>query len=194
MIRLDVSSTLRLLEFVPESIAGDPEIIALSAALDPELRAVSASIIEAVILPRIADLPGPVLDAVAWGFRLNELAIWEDATLAGKRRLLVDIVDVLKRSGTVWAVRRIFDLLQLTGTLVEWWEEAGVPGTYRLRIDATEVGITLHALEQVPELTQRFAPKSRKLSELAVEANSTGALRLYPVAQAGRHMTIGFGP
>ena len=59
-------------------------------------------------------------------------------------------------SGTVWAVRRIFDLLQLTGTLVEWWEEAGTPYTYRLRINATEVGVTLHVLQQPHYVSDYF--------------------------------------
>ena len=69
----------RLIDFVPESIASDPEVVALCAALDPQMQAVSSAIVEAIILPRIAELEEPVLDAVAWGFKLDRLRVWDVA-------------------------------------------------------------------------------------------------------------------
>ncbi len=100
-----------LLYFVPEVIASDLEIIAISLAIDPELQAVGAAIIEANILPRISEQPEWVLDELAWAFRLNQLQIWDSATIEGKRALLVNIFEVRKKSGTRFAVRRVFDLM-----------------------------------------------------------------------------------
>jgi phage tail P2-like protein len=182
-----------LIDFLPESIASDAEIIALSLAVDPELRAVGAAIVEAVILPRIADLPETVLNELAWAFRLNELQIWDSATLAGKRNLLVNIFAIRKKSGTRFAVRRIFDLLSVVGELVEWFEEGAAPYTYRLRIFVTDVGVTLAQLLQIPELTHRFESTRSQLSELAVESNQQGPLLLYPALTIGNHTTIPFG-
>lgn len=181
------------LEFVPDSIRNDPEIIALSQAIEPEMHFVATAINEAIALPRIAELDDPILDEIAWGFRLNELTLWTDATTEGKRRLLAQIMIIMKRSGTVFAVKRIFDLLQLTGRIVEWFEEAAPAYTYRIIIDASEIGITLHVLQQIPELTYRFAPASRLMSQLAVEGNVSGQLLPYPVVGMGQIITIPFG-
>lgn len=182
-----------LLDFLPASIASDPEIIALSLAIDPELRDVGAAIIEAVILPRIDELDEPILNELAWAFRLNSLQIWDDATVAGKRALLVNIFAIRKKSGTRFAVRRVFDLMSVVGAVVEWWEEAAAPHTYRLRLFVDEVGITLSQLLQISELTNRFARASQKLSEFAVESDRRAPLLIYPAVTIGRQTTISFG-
>lgn len=182
-----------LLDFVPESIASDEEIIALSLAIDPELRDVGAAIVEAIIMPRISEQPEDVLDALAWGFRLNELQLWDSATVEGKRALLVNIFAIRKKSGTRFAVRRIFDLLSVTGQVVEWFEEGGPAFSYRLVILVTDVGVTAEQLGQIPELTHRFEPARAWLREIAVQSNQEGSLFLYPALTVGRHVTIPFG-
>lgn len=194
MTRIDLrDENLSLLDFVPESIKTDRDIIALSRAIDPELREVAAAIIEAVILPRISDLPEPILNELAWAFRLNRLQIWDEATIDGKRALLVNIFAIRKKSGTRFSVRRVFDLLSVVGEVVEWWEEGADPYTYRLRLFVDDVGITLSQLLQINELTHRFAPTRSYLSEFAVESNRRATLRLQPALTIGRHSTVQFG-
>ena len=185
--------TASLLDFVPESIREDADIIALSLAIDPELQDVGAAIIEAVILPRIADVAPAILEELAWAFRLNELQLWDSATEAGKRALLVNIFAIRKKSGTRFAVRRVFDLVSVVGEVVEWFEEAAAPYTYRLRLFVDEVGITLDQQIQIAEMTHRFAPASRQLSEFAIESDREAPLYIYPVATNGRHVQIEFG-
>lgn len=184
----------RLLDFVPESIAEDPEIVAMSLAIDPEVQEVAAAIVEAVVLARIDELSEAVCDEVAWDHRLNELQLWDDATLAGKRALLRNVFAIRKKSGTRFAVRRIFDLLNLVGTVIEWWEEAAPPNTYRLRVAVVgDPGISLRTILQIPELLHRFARASQQLTELGVEADQRGPLNPYPALTVGHHTTIGFG-
>jgi phage tail P2-like protein len=192
MTRLDIREA-SILDFLPSSIASDPEIIALSRAIDPELRDVATESIAAAILPRLADVPERVLDEVAWGMRLNELQIWDSATISGKQTLLANIFAIRKKSGTVFAVRRVFDLLSVVGVVVEWFEEGAQPHTYRLRIFVDQVGITLAQLTQATELVQRFARRSQKLREFAVESSRTAPALIYPVPATGRHVTIPFG-
>lgn len=186
--------TLSLVDLLPPAIASDEDIIALSLALDPELRAVSAAIEEAIIWPNVDNLPEAVLDVLAWDCRLNELQIWDDATLAGKRALLKNIFAIRKKSGTRYAVRRIFDLLSVVGELIEWWQEGASHDTYRIRLHVEgDPGLTLHQLQQIPELLARFARTSQSLSELAVESNTPAPLALGCVPCVGVHMVIGFG-
>lgn len=186
---------LTLLDFLPESIASDLEVIALSIAIDPELRDVGGAIVEAVILPNIAQLPEPILDELAWAFRLNELQLWDNATIDGKRALLVSIFAIRKKAGTRFAVRRIFDLLSVIGSLTEWWEEdpPAFPFTYKIQITATDVAILLTTLQQIRELTHRFAPARAALAELSVAAESRAPVVLYPALTIGRETTIPFG-
>jgi phage tail P2-like protein len=182
-----------LIDFVPESIASDLEIIALSLAIDPELRDVGAAIIEANILPRISEQPEWVLDELAWAFRMNQLQIWDAATIEGKRALLVNIFAIRKKSGTRFAVRRVFDLMSVVGEVVEWFEEAAAPYTYRLRLFVDEVGITLAQLLSISELTHRFESTRSQMSELAVESDRSAPLSMRSVSTVGRHTTIEFG-
>lgn len=181
----------QLLDFVPESIRSDPEVIAICEALDPELQAVSDSIVEAIILPRISALTEPVLDEIGWMMRLDRLRAWDVADVAGKRRLLANILDLRRRAGTRYAVRRVFDLLLLTATVIEWWEEAATPHTYRIEVDAAEDGVTLLELQQVPDMAKRFARTSQRLSQFAVTLTRTGTVYVYPAHTFGILSTIG---
>ena len=192
MTRLDLRG-ISLLDLVPESIASDPEVIAMAAALDPELQAVSEAIIGVVILPNIAELDESILNELGWAFRLNELQLWDSATVEGKRALLVNIFAIRKKSGTRFAVRRIFDLVSVVGMLIEWWEEGAAPFSYRLLITVGDVGITAAQLSQTQELTYRFAPARAWLREIGVETNRQGPLLLYPALTVGQHITIPFG-
>lgn len=182
-----------LLDFLPDSIAKDTEIIALSLAIDPELRAVGAAIIEATILPRIDVVPESILDELAWAFNLNNLQIWDVATVAGKRALLADIFKIRKKSGTRFSVRRVFDLMEVVGEVIEWFEEGAPPYTYRLRLFVDEVGITRLQLIEIGELTTRFAPTRTQLREFATEADAPGSLKVYPAPMSGRLVTISYG-
>lgn len=153
-------ATLALIDFVPEAIADDAEIVALSLAIDPELRTIGAALIEAAILPRIADVPEAILDEIAWGCRFNELKVWDVATVARKRAFLVDFLEIRKRSGSRWAVERALELVGVNATVIEWWEEATVPFTYRI----TTSGVTPDQEEYIRDLMLRFAPARMSLT------------------------------
>lgn len=187
-----------LLDFLPESIASDSDIIALSLAIDPELQSVGAAIVEAVILPNIANLADDILDELGWAFRLNRLQLWDIATAAQKAAILVNIFAIRKKSGTRFSVRRVFDLLNITGQtivgqLVEWFEEGAAAYTYRIMLTADQISLSLSQILQVFELTHRFAPTRSKLSRLDVQADEVAPLYATPALTVGRQVTIPFG-
>lgn len=159
----------QLLDFTPESIASDPEIVALSAAIDPQQQAVSAAIVQALILPRISQLDEPVLDAIAWGFKLDRLRVWDIADLAAKRTILGDILYMLRRSGTPIALRRALALFHWNSSIVEWFTEAATNQTYRIVI-AQNGGneLSLEQLRALEELIYRFGRASAQLSGIAI--------------------------
>jgi phage tail P2-like protein len=185
-----------LLDFLPESLATETDVVAISKALDPEIRAVASAIVEAVIWPNIANLPEPVLDELAWSIRFQELALWDTATLAGKREILTGIFAARKKFGSRYSVRRIFDLIQVTGAVIEWWQDSPVaaPHTYRIEVTVPgDPGLSLFTILQIPALLLRCARASQKLTELAVISESEGDLLLYPALTVGRHTSIPWG-
>jgi hypothetical protein len=199
---LDIN--LSLLDFVPESIRYDLEIIALSLAIDPELRDVGAAIIQAVILPRITSFPGDppptnpvaeaVLDELAWACRYNELLVWDNATFEAKREMIAGIFTVRKRSGTRFALQVALGLLSLPFEIVEWFEESAPAFTYRVRFIVGMTGISLLQFLESAELTRRFESTRSQLRELAAEADQVAPLNLYSAFTVGHHTTIQFGP
>ena len=154
----------RLIDFVPESIASDPEVVALCAALDPQMQAVSSAIVEAIILPRIAELEEPVLDAVAWGFKLDRLRVWDVATVAQKRTLLGRALYYLRRSGTPAAIRWVLSCFPWPASFVEWFTEAGANQTWRIAIGHNGSELTLEQLAALEEMVHRFGRTGAHLS------------------------------
>lgn len=187
-------SEITLLTYLPDSLATDAEVIAIATAIDPELRGVGASLVEAVVMPRIDQQTEAVLDALAWSFRFNELQLWESGTLDGKRRMMVGIFETRKKSGTKYALSRMFEMIGVTIRVVEWFEEAAPPYTYRVIITITDTGVTLAQLLQVGELRLRFAPARCQMSELAVESDRLGPVLIYPVQEVGLHVEITHEP
>jgi phage tail P2-like protein len=200
MTRSILDPDFSLVEVLPASIAHHREIIAMSKALDPEIRAVAAAIIEANILPNIATVPEDVLDEIAWANNLSTLQIWDVADVDLKRAVLTNILEVRKKSGTVYAVQRTFTLMNLDADIVEWFNEtdftipgAGQPYTYRIRIFLDEAAsFTASQWIQLWELTYRFERASVQLVQLATEIDESGPLDIYPAPQTGRLVTVGF--
>lgn len=182
-----------LLDVVPESIADDSDVVAMAQALDPEIRSVADHIIDTIILPRINEQPVEVLDAIAWSMRFNELSAWETADLTGKRALLANVLAMRKGSGTRWSVRRMLLLLRLSASVIEWWQEtpAAAPYTYKVRVDASDAGVPLAALLQIPELVRRFDSTRNQLSQLGIELQRSTTLLLRPALTSGVISTIG---
>jgi len=184
-----------LLDLLPESIADDAEVRAISLALDPEVRAVAAALWQAVVWPALDDAAEPVLDEVARGLGLQELQLWDLASIDGKRAILRGCMAWRKRSGTLYALRHAVELLEVEGKIVEWWEESAAPFTYRLRLVVTGgPGLTLKHFLALDELVRRFTPTRAQLSELAAEADSSGRVLLYPALTVAHFTEIGHYP
>ena len=156
MNSLDIRNA-SLLDVLPDSIADDPEVLALSRALDPQIQGVSAAILDAIVWPRLAEQSEPVLDALAWGFRILEHEGWEGATLAQKRALMTQVVALYRRRGTVWAVRHALDLLGEVYTLTRWHETPpSAPWSYKLQILVSDAGLAAAQVARARELVESY--------------------------------------
>lgn len=179
-----------LLDFLPDSIAADPDVVALSQAIAPELREVSAAILDAIVLPRVASQSEAVLDALAWGFGLLQYEGWGTATLARKRALMAQVVALYRRRGTTWAVRRALDLLGEAYTLTEWHQTGGDPFTYRLQILVGAGGLTTAQLERARELVEAYGPARAYPEEISALVAVDGDAAAVGVPVVGLDLTV----
>ena len=125
--------TLSLLEILPESIRGDPQIEAAASALDAELQAVTADIKENLLISRIDELPERVLDLLAWQWHVDfyrPLGMDIDT----KRRLIRESIAWHRIKGTPAAVEKVLAAAFVESWVEEWYEYGGSPGYFRVTI------------------------------------------------------------
>ena len=123
-------SSLRLSDIMPARVK-TPETLALDAALSPELQEITAAITEAIIMPRIDEMPEDLVDLLAWQLHVD---FYEPLGLnLDKKRALVKNSLIWHRyKGTKYAVEEIVRLLFYPEFRVEeWFEYGGEPYFFR---------------------------------------------------------------
>ena len=127
---------LSLLDILPSSIVGDPNVQAIAQAIDPEMRSVSQDIRETLILSRIDELSEPVVDLLAWQWHVDfyELA----RTLTMKRATVRGSIPWHRKKGTRWAILKALEMIGVKGTFIPWWEVPGAkPYTFAIEAEIT---------------------------------------------------------
>jgi phage tail P2-like protein len=166
--------TVTLDDLTPESIRSDPEIQAMNKALEPEVRDVASAIVKAVIWPAIDEQPEDVLDALAWHFRILQLEGWLYASLDEKRSLIKDIFELYARAGTVWSVKRIFDIVGEAATISEWFEYGGSAYRFQAFLSVSESGITSGKIRAIKDMMDVYKPVRAVLEQLLLKCQSEG--------------------
>jgi phage tail P2-like protein len=128
---------ISLADIIPSSITSDPQVLAMIAALDPEIDGVSGDIKEALIYPRIGDLPENILDLLAWQWHVDFYEP-EGMDVEKKRNIVKSALMVHRKKGTPWAVRRLLADLGFQIEYSEWWQFGGEPFVDRLKVWADD--------------------------------------------------------
>jgi phage tail P2-like protein len=130
-------------DLLPSSIRDDPQMRAASQALDALFAESSAQIRQVLIWARIDELEEPMLSNLAYQLHLDGYEGWGMAqTLEQKRRLVRNAIILHFHKGTRYSLERIFELLDMRGDVVEWWEsdepiEDFPPYTFDIDVQAT---------------------------------------------------------
>lgn len=122
-----------LKEIKPASLK-DAKIDALLDAFDGQLQNIYNNIINVLIYPRIDELSGKILDALAWQFHIEG---WELAeTDEEKRELIKQAIELHRHKGTRWAVKKAFEVVDIQADIVEWFENNGngEPYTFNIKL------------------------------------------------------------
>lgn len=164
---------LNILDITPDSIANDPQIIAMASSLQQKLNDVTAEIPFIEIYSRIDELPEPILRMLAVENRVfrNEWSL--ATTIEAKRDLVKSSFELNQRRGTRFSVERILGLLNINATLLEWFEYGGDP--YRFRVSIFDINgeeLTTEQLQQAQRLINQYKPLRASLESVDIVLRS----------------------
>ena len=166
---------LALRDILPDWIFSDEELAAISDALDLELQSVSEAIEEAVLYPRIMQLPEDVLDEMARAFPGLSVERWELCSLARKREIMIDAYEIAARAGTVWSVRRGIEMLEPDWYSIEEWFDAGMaPYHYHVTLGLVTTGMLAADVRWLREILSTYQPVRAYLEGITAEPHIYG--------------------
>lgn len=116
---------------LPASVTGDPEMVAVLAALDRIWQQFAPIVPNLGLLAAIDLQPEAVVDKLAYQSHVD---YWNDSwPLATKRQVVKDSIRLHRIAGTRGAVEDVIDAVWDGGaTVQEWWEYGGEPGTFQV--------------------------------------------------------------
>jgi phage tail P2-like protein len=129
MIKLD---DLNLVDILPDSLKKDEVTLAIAEIVNDEFKKLLKKI--EILDPRTAP-PSFALDMVAY----EEHVDFYDVNLPEQqKRALIENAELFhKRKGTPWAVEQALKLLNIEGTVREWYEYGGDPFYFRIETEKT---------------------------------------------------------
>ena len=120
-----------LLDILPPNLLRDKQIKAAAQALDAELQKITEATKEALLLPRLDELPEAVIDLLAWQWHVD---FYEpNMSLETKRQLVRESISWHRLKGTKAAVEKMVQAVFRGGVVTEWFEYGGEP--YHFRVD-----------------------------------------------------------
>lgn len=153
MIDLATSS---LLDILPDSLASDETIVAMSQAIDDELKELVPLCYTPLIYSRIDELNSRVLDHLAWQYNADT---WRDSWPETIKRAVIKSVIRNKRlKGTRGAVEEAVSSLGSAVKITEWWETEpkGEPHTFSIISTVNDFNGSVPAAEMIDDIIQRI--------------------------------------
>jgi len=123
-------SDISLLDLIPPNLKSDPQVQAAAAALDAELKAVTEAVKNIILYSRIDELPGEIIDHLAWHFHVDYYD--PGLPLEVKRILVKNALTWHRSKGTPAAVEELITAVFDEGQVEEWWEYGGDPYTFKV--------------------------------------------------------------
>lgn len=126
----------RFHDILPSSVAGDPQFVAAAQVMDAALAEEDAKHPLVLIWARIDKMEEPLLSNLAYQLHLEGYEGWHLATTLTQKRNLVKASILLHfHRGTLYGLKKVFDILDLRGQVVEWWEVPDDPTFHPYEFD-----------------------------------------------------------
>lgn len=154
-----------LIDLLPENLRSDPDIIAASQAVDKEFFLLAESIKNVLTYADIDNASEAVVDMLA--VELNVDFYDKSLSLDDRRESVKEAILIHQMNGTKAAMLRVFELLQMRGTIEEWFEYDGDPYTFKISIlEIRNRELTKETDEMLSALIERHKNVRSHLIEL----------------------------
>lgn len=137
--------------------------------------------------------PADILPWLAFAYAVDE---WDDKwSIEIKREVIAKSLEIKRTKGTPGGVQRALEAMGLPAQIQEWFQQspAGDPYTFRVRIEAEQIGFTAYQLAQVRRVIEAYKNKRSHLTGIDIFIRSTGGPRWASVALSGSEVTVGDG-
>lgn len=154
---------------------------------------------------RILDIPAPVRDLwnpdtcppallpwLAWSFDVEQWdSAWSDEQ---KRATIKATLFVHRHKGTIGSVRGALAALGFTVQVQEWFNQipAGAPYTFRLLLEASQVGISQAALKQILAVVENTKNLRSHLAVIVPSVVTRDAITVATAAALGSEVAVLF--
>ncbi|MCN5642004.1 phage tail protein I [Escherichia coli] len=130
------------------------------------------------------------LPALAEQFHVQGLEGWLFTTdEREKRELIKQAIELHKYKGTIWAVRRVLEILSLPGTISEWFEYGGRAYFFKVDIELVNKGMDENLFNDLVELIHEYKNTRSKLEALIVWIINQSAIPVIGCALYGGELT-----
>ncbi|EDW2528510.1 phage tail protein I [Salmonella enterica subsp. salamae] len=136
-------------------------------------------IVDASALPSLAE-QFHVQGLEGWLFASNEQE---------KRELIKQAIELHKYKGTVWAVRRVLEILSLPGAITEWFEYGGKAYFFKVDIELVNQGMDENLFNNLVELIHEYKNVRSKLEALIIWIINQSAIPIIGCALYGGELT-----
>lgn len=171
-----------LLSLQPQFLQKDPVTIALCKAFQPVFQVLREEIKSILIYTNIDNLPGPVLDELAWGMNVT----WYNTqdTQAARRETIKKALSVFTKMGTAGAIKDAVAANFGDSVVEEWWEYGAEPGYFRIIVE--DPSATAERAADFVRTVNAVKNVSSWLDQIILMKTSPGPVRVGSAAQITR--------
>ncbi|EHT2257202.1 phage tail protein I [Salmonella enterica subsp. enterica serovar Braenderup] len=171
-------SDISLLDVLPQNLAQNSDVIAMSKAIDDELHAINNLIPKTTIYGLIDGLESAVLDHLAWQWNSDT---WRDNwPVSLKRSVFKSIIRTKRIKGTRAAVEDIVSGLGGVVDIKEWFEQSprGEPYTASIVASINSFDGAVPSKEMLDDVIRsiKYAKSARTLYSFSQAANISGCI------------------
>ncbi|EAA8874446.1 phage tail protein I [Salmonella enterica] len=171
-------SDISLLDVLPQNLAQNPDVIAMSKAIDDELHAINNLIPKTTIYGLIDGLESAVLDHLAWQWNSDT---WRDNwPVSLKRSVFKSIIRTKRIKGTRAAVEDVVSSLGGVVDIKEWFEQSprGEPYTASIVASINSFDGDVPSKEMLDDVIRsiKYAKSARTLYSFSQAANISSSI------------------
>ncbi|EFT4240317.1 phage tail protein I [Salmonella enterica] len=171
-------SDISLLDVLPQNLAQNPDVIAMSKAIDDELHAINKLIPKTTIYGLIDGPESAVLDHLAWQWNSDT---WRDNwPVSLKRSVFKSIIRTKRIKGTRAAVEDVVSSLGGVVDIKEWFEQSprGEPYTASIVASINSFDGAVPSKEMLDDVIRsiKYAKSARTLYSFSQAANISSSI------------------